>query len=129
MRIKGRARLITMSDIRDFQDLKVWQKAIQLARGVYDVTKRFPAQERFGLTNQIRRAAVSVSSNIAEGHARQGREFAHYLSIARGSLAESQSQLLLAVELNFVAKAQISPLLELITELLRMIASFASKLK
>ena len=118
-----------MSDIRDFQDLKVWQKAIQLARGVYDVTKRFPAQERFGLTNQIRRAAVSVSSNIAEGHARQGREFAHYLSIARGSLAESQSQLLLAVELNFVAKAQISPLLELITELLRMIASFASKLK
>ncbi|MGL6096524.1 MAG: four helix bundle protein [Fimbriiglobus sp.] len=77
------------SPIRDFRDLLIWQKAIEYARQIYTLTKGFPRDERFGLTNQVRRAAVSVSSNIAEGHARQGREFPHFLSIARGSLAET----------------------------------------
>ncbi|HEY0007805.1 MAG TPA: four helix bundle protein, partial [Tepidisphaeraceae bacterium] len=86
--------------IRDFRDLVVWQKAIALAKAVYVLTRSFPADERFGLTNQVRRASVSVSSNIAEGHARSGREFRPFLSIARGSAAEVESQLLLAVELE-----------------------------
>jgi hypothetical protein len=65
----------TPRPIKTFRDLLVWKKAIQFAKAVYQVTKLFPKEERFGLTLQIRRAAVSVSSNIAEGHARQGREY------------------------------------------------------
>jgi len=88
--------------IKDFKDLIVWKKDIQFAKEVYVLTKAFPKEEQFGLTSQVRRAAVSVSSNIAEGHSRQGREFAHYLSVARGPLAEAESQLLLAVELDYL---------------------------
>ena len=97
--------------IKSFRDLLVWQKAIQFAKEVYKVTCGFPRDERFGLTSQLRRAAVSVSSNIAEGHARQGREFRHFLSIARGSLAEAESQLLLAVELELPTLDSLTPAL------------------
>jgi four helix bundle protein len=116
--------------IRDFKDLIVWQKAIALGKEVYSLTRMasIPRDERFGLVNQLRRAAVSVSSNIAEGHARQGREFLHFLSIARGSLAEVESQLLLAVELGFVQKPALEDAFGLIGEIRRMAASLASKL-
>src|SRR3954469_21627819 len=114
--------------IRDFRDLLAWQKAIRFAKELYEVTRQFPRDERFGLTLQMRRAAVSVSSNIAEGHARQGREFAHFLSIARGSLAECQSQLYLSVELEYLKAEQITGLLDLASEIHRMAASLASKL-
>jgi four helix bundle protein len=116
-------------DIRGFRDLVVWQRAIQFACEVYRLTKPFPSDERFGLTSQIRRAAVSVSSNIAEGHARQGNEFVHFLSIARGSLAEVESQLLLAVELGFLNSDDIIQAIEMATEIRRMAASLASKLR
>jgi four helix bundle protein len=115
--------------IRTFRDLIVWQKAIQLAKEVYQVTEAFPKQEWFGLTVQIRRAAVSVSSNIAEGHARQGREFCHFLSIARGSLAEVESQLLLSVELGFAIPEKLQTTFALAAEIRRMAASLASKLR
>ena len=114
--------------IRDFRDLIVWRKAIQFAKIVYGLTSRFPADERFGLTAQVRRAAVSVSSNIAEGHARQGREFAHFLSIARGSLAEVESQLLLAVELGYIKPEALAEALNLACEIRRMASSLTSKL-
>jgi four helix bundle protein len=114
--------------IRTFRDLVVWQKAIQLAKEVYRVTDAFPRQEKFGLTAQIRREAVSVSSNIAEGHARQGREFPHFLSIARGSLAEVESQLLLSVELGFAIAENLQTTFALATEIRRMAASLTSKL-
>jgi four helix bundle protein len=114
--------------IRDFRDLLVWQKAIRFAKQVDVLTRPFPKEERFGLTSQLRRAAVSVSSNIAEGHARQGREFAHFLSVARGSLAECQSQLYLAVELEYLTPAQITEPQDLAAEIHRMAASLASKL-
>lgn len=114
--------------IRTFRDLLVWHKAIQAAKCVYLITKTFPQDERFGLTQQVRRAVVSVSSNIAEGHARQVREYAHFLSIARGSLAEVESQLLLAVELGFSVPADIEPVLSTAGEIYRMLASLASKL-
>ena len=118
-----------MSDeIRDFKDLIIWQKAIALAKEVYRLTKRFPSDERFGLTIQVRRAAVSVSSNIAEGHSRQGREFAHYLSVSRGSLAEVESQLLLAVELGYLSADQLTVVLALSGEIRRMAISLAKKL-
>src|SRR5947207_1400100 len=114
--------------ILSFRDLIVWQRAIQFAKSVYALTARFPSDERFGLTAQLRRAAVSVSSNIAEGHARQGREFAHFLSIARGSLAKVESQIFLAVELGLLASDDLNDPCNLATEIRRMAASLAKKL-
>lgn len=113
--------------IRTFRDLLVWQKAIQLAITVYRVTQAFPNEEKYGLTSQVRRAAVSVSSNIAEGHARQGREFAHFLSIARGSAAEVESQLYLAAELGFIEHSATNAAVSLADEIHRMAASLAEK--
>ncbi len=115
-------------EIKDFKDLIIWRKAIALAKGIYQVTKKLPRDERFGLTAQIRRAVVSVSSNIAEGHTRHGHEFAHFLSIARGSLAEVESQLLLAVELEYLQTQEITPILGFISEIRRMAVSLVSKL-
>ncbi|MGH8175533.1 MAG: four helix bundle protein [Steroidobacter sp.] len=82
-----------------FRDLQVWAEAVDLARAVYLFTRRFPADERFGLTAQMRRAAVSVPSNIAEGSVRRSRrQFAIYLEIALGSLAELETQLIIAAD-------------------------------
>jgi four helix bundle protein len=87
---------------KSFRDLDVWNLGVELAETVYRVTARFPKAEIFGLTAQMRRAAVSIPSNIAEGRARtSSREFLHFLSISRGSLAELETQLELAVRLNY----------------------------
>lgn len=118
-----------MSDIRSFRDLILWQRAIQFAKEVYSLSKGFPRDERFGLTAQVRRAAVSVSSNVAEGHARQGREFTHFLSIARASLAEAESQLLLAVELGFLDSASLTCAMNLASEIRRMAVSLSKKIR
>jgi four helix bundle protein len=115
-------------DIRDFRDLLIWRKAITLAKEVYEITRRFPPSERYGLTAQVRRAAVSVSSNIAEGHARRGREFVHFLSVARGSLAEVESQLTLGVELGYLDTGDVEPIASLATEIRRMSAATTRKL-
>jgi four helix bundle protein len=114
--------------ILNFRDPIVWQRAIGFAKAVYQLSARFPADEGFGLTSQVRRAAVSVSSNIAEGHARQGREFAHFLSAARGSLAEVESQRLPAVERGFLRHADIDVALNLATEIRRTASALANKL-
>jgi four helix bundle protein len=88
--------------INNFTDLKVWQEAHKLALDVYKITENFPKQEIFGLTSQLRRAAVSVSSNIAEGFGRASpKEKLHFYSIARGSVYEIQSQLMLSKDLNY----------------------------
>src|SRR5574341_119035 len=87
--------------VKSYRDLLVWQKAMLLAKEIYLLTSKFPAEEKFGLTAQMRRAAVSVPSNIAEGHARQGtKEYLQFLSHAGGSLAELDTQTLLAINLN-----------------------------
>jgi four helix bundle protein len=86
-----------------FQDLRVWQEAIKLAVAIYGVTEKFPKHELYGLTSQIRRAAVSVASNIAEGKGhRSNREFCNFLFHARGSLLELQTQLIIARELKYL---------------------------
>jgi four helix bundle protein len=86
-----------------FEDLEVWQKAMELVISVYQVTQSFPSDERFGLTSQLRRAAVSIPSNIAEGQGRRSTgEFLNLLSIARGSLMEVRTQLELARRLQYV---------------------------
>lgn len=92
-----------MREIKTFRDLIAWQKGMQLAKEVYKATSLMPDNERFGLTSQMRRAAVSIPSNIAEGYARQSlTDYVRFLKIARGSLAELQTQLLLAEELGFI---------------------------
>lgn len=94
----------TGQEIKTFRDLIAWQKAKTLAKQVYQATARMPDSERFGLTMQMRRAAVSIPSNIAEGHGRQSLpDYIRFLKIARGSLMELQTQLILSEELGFLA--------------------------
>jgi four helix bundle protein len=115
--------------ITSYRDLLVWQKSILMAKAVYKLTAQFPPDERFGLISQMRRAAVSVASNIAEGQARQGRrEFIQFLSHAEGSLAELDTQLVLALELKCCSVAGATPLQASITELQKMTSALRRKL-
>ena len=89
--------------VQSYRDLKVWNTAVQLTLEIYRITESFPKSEQFGLTSQLRRAAVSVASNIAEGHARSTRgEYRNLLSIARGSAIEVEVQLFLAEQIGYV---------------------------
>jgi len=95
--------------LRNYRDLLVWQKAMSLVEQIYALSRQFPADERFGLVSQIRRAAVSVPSNIAEGQARNStREFVQFISHAEGSLAEVDTQLTLAGRLGFCGDGDLS---------------------
>src|SRR5690606_24522123 len=89
-------------NIQSFRDLLVWQKAMNLVTEVYQLTQQFPKEEMYGLSSQIRRAVVSVPSNIAEGHQRGTKEFLQFLKIAKGSLAEVETQLEIALRLNYL---------------------------
>lgn len=114
--------------VRTFRDLLVWQKGMLLAKTVYEASKQFPPDERFGLTSQVRRAAVSVPSNIAEGHARQSRpDYLRCLRIARGSLAEVGTQLELASQLGYLRSP--SHILALCDELARMLQALIRALE
>jgi carbamoyl-phosphate synthase large subunit len=114
---------------KHYKDLLVWQKGMLLAKLVYQLTQKFPIEERYGLTSQLRRAAVSVPSNIAEGQARKGtNEFLQFLSIAEGSLAELDTQLSLSVELGFSQQPAVEPALKEIDELQKMLVSLKRKL-
>ena len=116
--------------IQDFRDLKVWQVAMQLATVVYTLTHSFPKSEAFGLTSQMQRAAVSVPSNIAEGHARDStKEFLRFISIAMGSLAEVETQLILAHKLNYIEEGKLAGLLENTGEVGRMLRGLQNSLK
>jgi len=115
--------------IQHYKDLIVWQKAMDLAEEIYRLSKSFPREELYGLTSQIRRAAVSVPSNIAEGHARQSTaEFRNFLSIAQGSLAEVDTQQLLAQRFQYLTAAQALKAEGLITEIRKMLYSLMAKL-
>jgi four helix bundle protein len=115
---------------KSYKDLLVWQKGMELAKFVYQLSARFPVDERYGLISQIRRAAVSVPSNIAEGQARHtSKEFLQFLSHAQGSLAEVETQLLLSVELRFANQEGIAPGLKDVDELQKMITSLRRKLE
>lgn len=111
-----------MADIKSFRDLQAWQKAIALCKSVYAASRLFPDQERFGLTAQIRRAVVSVPSNIAEGYARSSTgDYLRFLSMARGSLAEVETQLILAQELDFLPAAELESCFSQLTECNRIL--------
>jgi four helix bundle protein len=113
----------------DFRDLKAWQAARELSVGVYRLTGLFPIEERFGLAAQLRRAIVSVSSNLAEGAGRSDPEFARFVEIARGSASELRSQLLLGRDLGLVAPTEWEACDRRADEISRMLAGLRSHLR
>ena len=113
-----------------FKDLIVWQKGYRLTLEIYKVTAEFPKHEQYGLSAQMRRASVSVVSNISEGYARKGRaEYIHFLSMAYASLSELETQLLLSKDLGYMEENQIKGLLSLKDEVGGMLFSMRQKLK
>ncbi len=117
------------SSIPSHRELVVWQKAMDLVVQVYALSKDFPASESYRLTSQITRAAVSVPANIAEGKGRATtREYANFLSIARGSLMETETLLTVAVRLGYLTDAHASPSFELVTEISKMLTVLRSRL-
>jgi four helix bundle protein len=113
-----------------YRELIVWQRSFDLAFEVYQLTRPFPSDERFGITAQLRRAALSISNNIAEGHGRATRgEFLNALSVARGSANEVENCLLFSQRLGFAREPEIGPLLRRINEILRMLARLRSRLQ
>jgi len=113
--------------MRDFKELKVWQKAHRLVLDVYQKSRSFPSDERFGLTAHLRKSATSVPSNIAEGCGRDGeRELARFLSIAAGSASESEYQLLLARDLGYLQHDTHRRLEEQVTEVRRICSTLTS---
>lgn len=116
--------------MRDFRELKVWEKAHHLALATYRATATFPEREACGMTSQMRRSAVSIPSNIAEGCGRRGDvEMARFLGIAMGSASELEYQVLLARELDFLAEGAATELSAHVVEVKRMLAGFLQKLK
>src|SRR5256885_9009610 len=117
------------TNTRSYKDLLVWQKAIALAKIVYRLTQKYPSEERFGLVAQMRRAAVSIPSNIAEGQARHTTgEFIQFISHAEGSTAEIETQLILSVELGFTVKEQSTNEFILLDDIRRMLNGLRRKL-
>ena len=116
--------------MQDFKQLKVWQKSHRLALAVYRATRAFPKEEMFALTSQMRRAAQSVSANIAEGCCRNGdAEFARFLYIAMGSASELECHLLLARDLSLLSPATAEELLSAVEEVKRMLTALIAKLR
>jgi four helix bundle protein len=115
---------------RHFRDLQVWQRSMALARMVYAATEGFPRREAFGLTSQIRRAAVSIPSNIAEGRGwASEKSFALFLTQARGSLYELETQAELASDLGFATKGEAAAIIAEAAEISRMIHGLLAKLR
>ncbi len=111
-----------------YKDLNVWKKSFDLCADVYALTKTFPKEEIYGLTSQIRRAAVSVPSNISEGSKRGKKEFIYFLKIAHGSGAELETQLLLAERFGYVSQKSLENILRELDDVMKMLGSFIKKL-
>ncbi len=115
--------------VRSFKDLLVWQKSMRLVKLIYHLCCEFPDGERFGLTTQLQRAAVSIPANIAEGNSRGSRrDYARFVSISMGSLAETETYVLLAIELGFIDRDHALPSLELMDEIGRMLNTLRKRL-
>ena len=119
-----------MDEVKGFSDLVIWQRSMDLAEKVYQITKKLPAKEDWGLISQLCRAAVSVPSNIAEGYGRQASgEYRHHLLIARGSLMEVETQIILCQRLNYLSKAEAELIIDEIQQICRMFTALISKIK
>ena len=118
-----------MAKVESHRGLVVWQKAMDLAVESYRLTSKFPASENYRLVSQIVRAAASVPANIAEGNARgTKRDYANFLAIARGSLMETETLLMLAIRLQFITQVQAEHALNLVTEVSKMLTVLRSRL-
>jgi four helix bundle protein len=121
---------VSRAPVRDLKDLVAWQVAMDFAAGVYAGTRGFPDDEKFGLRMQLRRSAVSVASNIAEGHGRiNRREYARFVLIARGSLKEAETQLLLALRLGFMEQEIVQELLALALRINKLLTGLKRRLR
>ena len=115
--------------IEDYKDLIVWQRSMELAEEVYRLVKKLPKEELFALSDQIRRAVISIPSNIAEGYERNStKEYIHFLSIAKGSKAELETQLLLCTKIHYLNNSDIEKSISLIQEIGKMINSLQKHL-
>ena len=116
--------------MHNFKELHVWQISVELATEIYQLTKSYPKNEMYGLTSQIRRCSVSVSSNIAEGAGRSGSgEFRHFLTIAYGSSFELETQLIISNNLSYVDQAKFEFLIEKIVEIQKMLYKLIKSIK
>ena len=114
---------------RSFKDLEVWKQSIQFAKEVYRLTEKFPSHELYGLASQVRKAVVSIPSNIAEGQCRNSsKEFRHYLAMALGSLGEVETQLIIAKEINYLNEADLECLSPHIIDIRKMIMALSRKI-
>jgi len=108
--------------ILTYKDLIVWEKSVLLIKSIYMVTKKFPREELYSLTDQIRRAAISIASNIAEGYGRKShREYLQFYSIAYGSALEVEAQLIISKELGFIPNTDFDKINPLLTEIIKML--------
>lgn len=118
-----------MSKIESHRELVVWQKAMDLAVAIYQLSAKFPPTEIYRLVAQITRSATSVPANIAEGKARATqRDYSHFLSIAKGSLMETETYVMLSTRLGYSTQGETKPLLDLITEISKMLTVLRSRL-
>ncbi|NBX04038.1 MAG: four helix bundle protein [Alphaproteobacteria bacterium] len=119
-----------MSPIKNYRDLKVWQKAMDMVALVYELTAQFPADQKYVLVSQMQRSALSVPSNIAEGRSRHSeKDFVYHLNIARGSLAELETQVILSCRLGYMNKQDENTLLQMTEEITKMLHGLKSSLK
>lgn len=116
--------------IQSHRDLMVWQKAMDMVVQVYQLAQNFPSSEMYRLTAQVTRAAASVPANIAEGHGRGSgkKDYAHFLAIAKGSLMETETFVMLAIRLKYITTVQAQPTLDLITEISKMLTTLRHRL-
>jgi len=113
-----------------FKDLRAWQESMNLVEMVYLATKEFPKEEIYGLTNQIRRAAVSVPSNIAEGNGRSsGKEYVHFLLIANGSLKELETQMLISEKVGYLHKEKLEEITKQLNSVGRLLTGLRKSLE
>ena len=113
----------------NYQKLEVWKRSMDVVSSVYSLVKKLPTEETYALSDQMRRAAVSIPSNIAEGQSRGDKEFVQFLKIARGSRAELETQLLICVRLNYLTEEDIRSCLTLLEEISKMISSLIKHLQ
>ncbi len=119
-----------MTEVKTYRDLTVWRKSIELVKAVYVLSRLFPKEELYVLTAQMRRAAISIPSNIAEGQSRRStRDFINFLNIARGSLSELETQIIISAELGYCITADIENILSLCGEVGKMLNSLISSVK
>ena len=116
--------------INSYKDLTVWQKAMDVVAATYAITRSFPAHERFGLSSQMQRAAVSIAANIAEGRGRGTRtDYAHFLDMSNGSVAEMETLLTIAARLSYCTQEQCSRMEEQLSEVGKMLGALRAKLR